>query len=204
MILDRYRPADRERLYEICVRTADAGADATDRYADPDLVGHVYLGPYLTLEPDLAFVLRARPGARADGYLVGTAFTAAFEERCAQAWWPTLRERYPAEKDYPPADAELVHLLHRPPRSRYPWLPRYPAHLHIDLLPAARGHGLGRALVDRFTNELRARGVPGLFLGVSAQNAGAVGFYRHLGMTVLQEEPGTLVMGLSLPAPPHA
>lgn len=204
MILDRYRPDDRERLYEICVRTADAGADATGRFADPDLVGHVYLGPYLALEPDLALVLRPRPGAAAEGYLVGTADTAAFERACEQAWWPPLRRRYPAGADYPPADAAMVNLIHRPSSSRYPWLPRYPAHLHIDLLAPARGRGLGRALVERFAEELRARGVPGLFLGVDAQNVGAVAFYRHLGMAVLEEEPGTLVMGLSLADPPAA
>ena len=47
---------DRDALYDICLRTGDAGSDATALYRDPELIGAIWAGPYLALEPDLSFV----------------------------------------------------------------------------------------------------------------------------------------------------
>ena len=52
-----YRPADRAALYDVCVRTAEAGGDARGLYYSDDLVPDVFAGPYAELEPGLAFVL---------------------------------------------------------------------------------------------------------------------------------------------------
>ncbi len=106
---------DRPALYEICRLTGDAGEDASGRYADPDLLGTVWVGPYLVLEPDLAFV--AVDGAGVAGYVLGAADTAAFEAACEQRWWPDLRQRYPeppASGDLTP-DEELHKWIHHPP-----------------------------------------------------------------------------------------
>ena len=40
-------PADAPELYRICLLTGDAGRDATALHADADLLGEVYVGPYL-------------------------------------------------------------------------------------------------------------------------------------------------------------
>ncbi len=53
----RYRPEDRAAVYGICVRTADAGGDARGQYASDDLMPDLFAGPYVELEPELAFVL---------------------------------------------------------------------------------------------------------------------------------------------------
>ncbi|MFI6077940.1 hypothetical protein ACIA5C_41060 [Actinoplanes sp. NPDC051343] len=61
-----YRPADRDALYDICVRTADAGDDARGRYSHDNLMGDLFAVPYAVLEPDMAFVVddgRDRAGA---------------------------------------------------------------------------------------------------------------------------------------------
>ncbi|HUG86762.1 MAG TPA: hypothetical protein VMM13_19490, partial [Euzebya sp.] len=44
-------------VYDVCVRTADAGADARGVYRDDDLMPDIFAGPYVALEPELAFVL---------------------------------------------------------------------------------------------------------------------------------------------------
>lgn len=209
--IDRYRPSDRPALYEICLRTADDGQDATRLFRDPYLPGHLYLAPYVELEPQLALVLRpeaAGVGASGDagargpghpvGYVVGTADTVAFEAALAERWLPALRELYPLEAPYPPADAHYVRLLHESPGADRPWLPDYPAHLHVDLLPEAQGGGRGRALLEQFFAELRARGVPGVHVGVSSDNPGAIGFYEHIGMSVLARGAGGQAMGMRL------
>jgi ribosomal protein S18 acetylase RimI-like enzyme len=173
---------DRSALYEICRLTGDAGADATGLYDDPALLGAVYVGPYLALEPELAFV--GVDDAGVAGYVLGAADTAAFEAACAQRWWPELQARYPE----PPAgphtrDEELYQLIHHPDSTPTAVLERYPAHLHIDLHPRAQGRGLGRRLMDVLLDALRDRGAPGVHLGVDTANHRAMGFYTHLGFT---------------------
>jgi len=59
--------------------------------------------------------------------------------------------------------------------------PRFPAHLHIDLLPVARGKGAGRRLITTWLDSLRARGVPGCHLGTFAENTGAIAFFETMG-----------------------
>ena len=68
-------PDDLDDLYEICLRTGDAGGDASGVVADPRLLGHLFVAPYAVLEPELAFV--AVDGEGVAGYVVGTADTRA-------------------------------------------------------------------------------------------------------------------------------
>ncbi|MDT0163988.1 GNAT family N-acetyltransferase [Actinotalea sp. AC32] len=173
------RATDVARLYEICLRTGAAGSDATGRH-DPLLLGDVYVGPYLALCPDLAFVLAGADDV-AVGYVLGVADTTAFEERCRAEWWPGARERHPVGSATHPGDAELVRLVHEPERTPSAVTAEFPAHLHIDLLPEAQGSGGGRRLVEHLVAELRRRGVPGVHLGVDPENLRARGFYAHLG-----------------------
>jgi|GEM_PF-1604191 len=49
--------------------------------------------------------------------------------------------------------------------------------------------------MDRFLQELREQGCPGVHLAVSTNNPGAIQFYLALGFTVIQEELGTMFMG---------
>jgi hypothetical protein len=47
-----YRSADRAAVFDICVRTADAGGDSRETYPDPELMPSIFAAPYLHLEPD--------------------------------------------------------------------------------------------------------------------------------------------------------
>jgi ribosomal protein S18 acetylase RimI-like enzyme len=189
-------PAEVDRLYDICLRTGASGGDATPLYADPRLLGEVYLGAYLALEPDLAFVVES-DGAAA-GYVLGARDTAAFEARCEREWWPALRARYPLgsfPEESP--DEGLVRQIHDPHVTDRLVLADFPAHLHVDLLPAAQGGGNGRRLLATLFDALRAAAVPGVHLGVAEDNTSAIGFYEHLGFTRLDVDSG-LVLGLRL------
>jgi ribosomal protein S18 acetylase RimI-like enzyme len=58
---------------------------------------------------------------------------------------------------------------------------RWPAHLHIDLLPSARGTGAGRTLIERWLALLRRDAVPGCHLETWAENDGAIAFFEAMG-----------------------
>lgn len=181
--------------YRTCLLSGDAGKDATALYRDPDLLGHVYVGSYITQEAGTQLVVVDEAGSA--GYLLSTDDTLHFEEWAEATWWPPLRARYPMLDDGSP-DAELIRLIHQPERTPVEVAGEFPAHLHIDLQERARGTGLGRALVERLLSELRDREVAGVHLGVDASNENAIGFYEHLGFREVDREPDGLLMGLRL------
>jgi len=181
--------------YRTCILTAADGQDATALHRDPDLLGHVYVGPYLARGLGTQLVIVDEAGHA--GYLVSTDDTASFEAWTESAWWPALRRRYPRPGDGS-RDARLIEHIHAPPLTPAAIAAEYPAHLHIDLLERVRGTGLGRLLMVRLLAELTARGVAGVHLGVSAENDNAVGFYDHLGFREIAREPGGSLMGLRL------
>ncbi len=172
--------ADLPAVYRICLLTGFAGQDATARHDDPDLLGHIYAGPYVVADPSLCRVLL--DGSRVVGYCLGTADTRAFEAWCEARWYPALRARHalPADDDETP-DAQLRRQIHHPDRLDDDLVARYPAHLHIDLLPQAQGTGGGRLLIESVHAALAHRGAPAVHLGVDPTNTRAIGFYEHLG-----------------------
>ncbi|MDR2797203.1 MAG: hypothetical protein LBB80_02570 [Treponema sp.] len=55
------RPAcgsDLPYLYEICLKTGDAGNDASGLFYDPLLLGQYYGAPYFFYDPSLCFVAK--------------------------------------------------------------------------------------------------------------------------------------------------
>lgn len=176
-------PGDRVGVYDVCVRTADGGGDATGLFSTDDLMPDIFAGPYLELEPGLAFVLD--DGARVVGYVLGTADTVWWAAQQRARWLPTVAAKYPLPADPQTREEHLVDLLHHPERNVHPELAGYPAHLHIDILPGHQGGGWGRALMRTFLGALRERGVPAVHLTMLTANTPARAFYDRLGFIEL-------------------
>ncbi|MDX3845197.1 GNAT family N-acetyltransferase [Streptomyces europaeiscabiei] len=186
-----YRPGDHDALHEICVRTAHNGGDSRPVYTDPDVFPATFATPYAHLEPELTFVLDDGHG-QAVGYILGTANTPAFVEDFREKWLPLVADRFPAPLG-PPAtpDESIIQLLHHPERMLLPEVVPYPAHLHIDLLPAWQGRGHGRALMRTFLRALHTGGVPAVHLSMAATNTPARAFYDRLGFHEIEvPDPG--------------
>ncbi|MFF6996368.1 GNAT family N-acetyltransferase [Streptomyces sp. NPDC008313] len=192
VIIRPYRPQDRAGLYDVCVRTAHDGGDSRALYPDEELMPGIFAAPYAHLEPGLAFV--ADDGERVVGYILGTADTATFVRRFREEWLPRVEARYPRPVRPPVTPSEvMVDLLHRPERMLVPELARYPAHLHIDLLPRYQRRGHGRLLMRTFLGALEAGGVARVHLGMVTANRAARSFYDRLGFHVVPvEDPGPL------------
>ncbi|MFI1987934.1 GNAT family N-acetyltransferase [Actinoplanes sp. NPDC020271] len=187
-----YRSSDLEAVYDICVRTGDAGQDARGKYSSDRLLGDIWAAPYVILEPEHAHVLDDGTG-RAVGYVIGTADTARFVERYRAEWLPATADRL---VDGDPRDEIMLDLHRHPERMLHPELADHPAHLHIDLVPEWQGRGQGRGLIAAFLDGLRAAGVPRVHLGMAPSNSGAYAFYQRLGFRDLPiDDPGALYLG---------
>jgi ribosomal protein S18 acetylase RimI-like enzyme len=180
--------ADHGALLSICLKTGDAGKDATAREDDPDMLGLVYAVPYQVFEPDLAFIVEGPNGPA--GYVLGVRDTAAFNKHLEAEWYPTLRE----SRTDPGPDKSAWHgsdwgrwLVHHPNFAVPAALAPYPSHGHIDLLPEAQGRGFGRHAMEHFQNRLKTLGSPGMYLGLDPKNRNALRFYEHLGFEILHD-----------------
>ena len=183
---------DLEALYPIALQTGDNGGDASALHRDPSLIGHIYAAPYAVLSPETAFVAEDALGVA--GYIVGAVDTRAFEARLERDWWPPLRARYTDPSDRPPetwtADEMRAWLIHHPYPTPERVLAGHPSHLHINLLPRLQGQGMGKALMDRFLDVLRAQGSPGVHLGTGEANVRARRFYDLYGFHTVERPAG--------------
>lgn len=180
-----YRDSDRTALADIFGR-AGAGTPSAELWGHSESEAAIYLTPYLDREPQHASVALA--DGEIVGYLVGAADTASFPSE-DDRFRAAMREHrvmnsFTAQRFFARAalDSALDRLRRRPMPNDLSD-PAYPAHLHIDLVPEARGAGLGRALMQRYLGQLRDAGVPGCHLGTLVENEPAVRFFTAMGFT---------------------
>ncbi len=176
-------PGDLAAVTAITLATGDAGRDAAALYRDPDLLGQIYSRPYLHLASGFGFVVEDGDGVA--GFVLGTSDTRAFEADLERQWWPALRRRYPdPDADFREgwtADQRLAALIHHPETAPDQLVRQAPAHLHLNLLPRARGRGMGRGLLEAWIAAARNSGVTAAFVGVARDNVRGLGFWQACG-----------------------
>ncbi len=179
-----YKPADHDALVDLCAR---AGADSPSG----DLWRHlasermVYLDPYIERCPNTLFL------AEVDGDLVGylagcpdSAVLPAEDELLTQA---IIRHKVLLRPRSLPFfvrslnDVAKARLRGGEVASGTPVDSRWPAHLHINLVPQARGTGTAKELMLAWQGWLTKADVPGCYLQTLAENTRATRFFEKCG-----------------------
>jgi ribosomal protein S18 acetylase RimI-like enzyme len=184
VIVRSYEPSDRARVRHICFVTGYIGEPVAWQWRDAESFSNIFTGYYTDAEPESALVAEIDGDVR--GYLLGcvdsskawnpgavvgrqiTRRAIALRPGTAGFVWRAVGDVIvdAAHKRLPPAPFED---------------PRWPAHLHIDLLRDARGRGVGAALMRRWLDFLRQAQVAGCHLETVAENTGAVAFFEAMG-----------------------
>ena len=196
-IVRKFQEEDRPGLYHICLATGDSGANAVHLYDQKDMLGEIYVGPYLTFQPDLSFTL-IHDGVA--GYALAALDTSSFEDTLSKNWWPVILEKYNGRspENFNQREKNLFSYIQNPPLRSKEVISEYPSHLHIDLLEKAQGRGIGKAMMLLVLETLREQGSKGVHLGMGAQNARAFTFYTKLGFALLDKNDDEWTMGLKL------
>lgn len=193
-----YRHEDRDAIRRIVFETGFLGESAACYWRDAESFADVWSGYYTDREPESAFV--AAEGGNVLGYLLGCVDSRrAPSPRAAiarQLWRRQLLLRPGTAGFFWRTLGDLL----REPRAPSGELVDacFPSHLHIDLLPAARGRGAGRGLMEAWLARLHAAGSPGCHLGTFAENTGAIRFFERMGFA--RHGAPSLVPGMRLRA----
>ena len=191
-----FAEADRAGLRGLFGRAGE-GAPPGSLWGHEESEAAVYLDPYMDLEPGSLFV------AATDGYLVG------YLDGCLDsAQFPSESERVEkAVREYrlifrPGTAAFFARAVADVARAKVRREPtaadfddaRWPAHLHINVAPEARGTGVADGLMERWLDRLRKSGSPGCHLQTLVENARAVRFFERTGFA--RHGPTPLIPGL--------
>ncbi len=188
-------PADLPGLLKVCLETANGGKGATHLHNLHDLVGEIYVAPYVLHEQNFAFTLKA--SEKVVGYVLGVLDTGRFESKLDTDYWPSTKAKYAAlTRDLTPHDVSLIQELNRQGFSPKELISKYPSHLHIDIIESHQGLGYGKTMILHLLKALQDAGSSGVHLHMSASNDRANGFYKKLGFVEIHTNESEIIMGL--------
>lgn len=176
-----YEPRDRSAVRRICFETGYMGEPVAWPWRDGESFADLATGYYTDREPEST--LLAEHDGRVIGYLTGCADSERTRGFAAQELRRLLRRGALMRPGIAGVFWRSLFDMLRDRQAPDEFLadPRWPAHLHINLLPEGRGRGLGRRLVTRWLDRLRAVGSPGVHLGTFAENRNALPFFEACG-----------------------
>lgn len=180
---------DLEALGHIAYATGFFGESARHFFPDAALFTDLWVRPYLSAVGCGNFL--ALLGGAPVGYILGTAHLRAYRRHLLGnvPWllgW-ALQGRYSHLR---PSLAYLLRMVRYPTPHAPTGL--YPAQLHVNLLPQARGVGLGQALLSAHLEALRKRGVRGVQLSTTWENRAAMRLYERTGFRAYCEAKSPL------------
>jgi ribosomal protein S18 acetylase RimI-like enzyme len=184
-----FTEADRAELRQLFAHAAE-GSPVASLWGHPESEASIYLDPYMDLEPGSLFL--AIVDGKLAGHLAGCVDSSKLpseDERIERA----IRTHRLFTKPKPMAffaratAGMALASIRRLPTARELVDPRWPAHLHIAVSPAARGTGAAHGLMRAWLDRLRTLATPGCYLQTQVENVRAVRFFERSGFTTYGE-----------------
>ncbi len=193
----RYIPADRESVRRISCETADLGRPIESIFSDRRVLADLLTGYYTDYTAGTCWV--AQVSGRVIGYLTGCLNTRHFFGVMAIRIAPLIlleslfRGSFFSRQSRHLFSLGIKSLIMGGFSRRIP-INEYPAHLHIDIMPAFRRKQIGRQLIEKFFDQCRAAGIPGVHLSTRDDNKAGRHFFKSMGF----KEHGSYPMAFPL------
>ena len=188
-----YEAADRAAVRRVCYLTGFMGDPVDWMWRDQESFADMFTGYWTDREPESAMV------AELDGEVVGYMLGCRDSRKVQNAGKLLAHHAFGRGLAFRPGTAGVLwrmvtdgiadSLRHRLPAPTY-YDTRWPAHLHIDLMPVCRHRGVGEKLVSGWLATLRSEKIPGCHLQTMAENGRAITFFEKMGFAKLGEPEG--------------
>ncbi len=198
ILIRPFEPSDRQAVRDICCDGADQGKPIEGLFPDREVAADILTGYYTDHEPGSTFV--AQRGGAVVGYVNG-----CFDNRhygLVMFWIIVpcaLLKAVVRKTVFKKEFWVLINGLARNGQRLLVWRQEsfhsHEGHMHIGVVPAGRGHGVGARLVQTLLAAAQARGVDRITASVHGANVPARGFFEHLGFALAKSYPMVMVRG---------
>ncbi len=170
-LIRQYRKTDRPSVREICAETCWMGEKDLRRIPDEWIWAEFWTRYFTDIEPANAFIVEQTSEKTADGCVCGYLTGTVDLRRHEHYTWRLLpgivahvirRRLIRKQQSRRAIFAMLKSMLRNETAMPAALLRRYPATFHTNLLPCARGRGLGRKLLREWIQRLASLGVSGV------------------------------------------
>lgn len=176
-------PADENGIGEVAYLTGFFGESAERYFPDQQLFVDLWVHPYFAGGGRVAFVVEQ--GDKIVGYILGAPDQAVYSRAVLRIVFGRVLPnavlgRYRQQ-------LKIIFYFIRTllfPSPHADWN-LFPAHLHLNLLPEARGFGLSGPLLGRFLARLQELGVRGVQLSTTLENTVALKVYQKQGFMLV-------------------
>lgn len=183
----KFQPKDREALLQIGADTAFFGAPIENYMDDRRIFMDAFYAYYTDYEPEYAWVVCNED--QLGGFLTGSVNPERHRNMTSRrifpaVLWNLICGKYKVGRK----TWRYIHAVFGAwRRNEFASVDEemYPAHLHINLLPAWRRQGMGRRLIEVYLNQLIEADVPGVHLQTTSLNIDACRLYEKVGFKLL-------------------
>ncbi len=177
-----FEEKDREKVREICIKTAPENAVKTEK--GRRYILKMYCDYYIDCCSEYCFVA-ADENDTAVGYIL-----------CAPSY-----EEY--KRDFKKYIKEIFLFSFIKGAAAFfeskisgRFMPDFPAHMHIDILDGYQRMGIGTQLVDTLRKKLKSEKIGGVMLVVGADNKKGRSFYKKYGFKQIRNLGEGIAMGI--------
>ncbi len=190
-MIERFKKEYVQDIINICYRTGFYGEDLTKQkvFKDKKLFAMRFVLHYTRFQPEFCFVYKEN--GKVAGYVVGTDNTKEQEADFTKSMYPRIIMRmYLFTWWYSYTSFRHIKSFLKPESESVldnSSIEKYPAHLHMNVLPGFQSRGIGQQLLDAFVSTMRDNDVAGIHLGTSSENKKAVPFYEKNKFVLLKQ-----------------
>ncbi len=168
VIIRKYNSNDRQACQHICIATADPSRVKTQKQCDG--LASVYSDSYVDFDKNICYVAEDED-CGVVGYILCAPDTKAYCCNAMRNHIKPLLKTSTLNALAAIGEFAVYMLLSK----------KYPAHMHIDILPSHQRMGLGTQLVDTLLAQLRNANVKSMFLITDTGNKKGPRFYEKYG-----------------------
>jgi ribosomal protein S18 acetylase RimI-like enzyme len=187
------KKSDEQSLIDICFITGDPSLKKI--FPEPRLFSYFWCLYYLWYELENCFVAEDTETNKVIGYIISTLDSIKQEKNFEEKIGPLVKKRMKEIKLRTIISKIYAHfIIHKSlSKKRRKMLEKYPAHLHINILPEYQRKGIGHRLMKTLEEHLMKNNIPGFHLEVGAKNDLGISFYEKYGLKYISKNHFTII-----------